>query len=292
MTSNKKFASEGFDLDAVATAENVENDVVYEIGGGATTLPTASEPASISSEAPSSPSEPNKPLTPLEQAEDWKQRGNVEYKLGNYLEAYDLYTEAIDVCPCAVKGKEILQQRDEFNAAEREKARLRMDEETRRGRSRRPPTSNNDAEGKKQNSKRSEESALQGNDEEDDDDDEEQKKGPIVFVLPPQENHDKLAVYYCNRAATSMQLDRYHEAIEDCDIAILLYPRYTKAYTRRSAAFEKTEQTDEALRDAKQALELEPHNAVIQKSVTRLQKLEDARLEKLKVCTIGKCFAE
>jgi tetratricopeptide (TPR) repeat protein len=279
MSSNTKFASEGFDLDAVAASDNVENDVVYEIGGGATTtFPATSEPSNTSSEDHSQ-ADSNKPLTPLEQAEDWKQRGNVEYQKGNYLEAYDLYTEAIDVCPCAMKGKEILQQRDEFNASEREKARLRMDEETRRGRSRQPATSKSNAEGKERNSKSSEESTLQ--DEEDAD---EQKKGPDVFVLPPQENHDKLAVYYGNRAATSMQLERYNEAIEDCDVAILLNPLYTKAYTRRSAAYEKTERTDEALRDAKQALKLEPHNVVIRKSVTRLQQLEDARLEKLKVC--------
>ena len=88
-----------------------------------------------------------------------------------------------------------------------------------------------------------------------------------------------------NRAATLIQLERFDEAIKDSDVAILLNPRYTKAYLRRSSAYEKTERTEEALNDAKRAPELEPSNATIRKLVSRLQKIEDERLKKLKVRT-------
>ncbi|KAL3925080.1 MAG: hypothetical protein SGILL_000636 [Bacillariaceae sp.] len=266
-----QFSSEGFDLDALGdnrngagngssghnNTNNDEQDVVYEIGGGVTTVPTVAEKEGENNSA----DHPLDPLTPLQVADQWKQKGNEEFKKKNFLEAYDLYTEAIEACPCPIRAEEILRQRDEFNAAEREKARQRMDEETRRGK-KSAPSSQEDAGDKEK---------------------EEQKEGPAVFVLPTYDHSDKLAVYYCNRAATSMYMERYNEAIEDSDIAILLNSRYTKAYTRRSVAFEKTERTEEALRDAKRALELEPSNTALRKSVLRLQKIEDERLETLKV---------
>lgn len=267
------FNSEGFDLDALSgNGAGVEQDVVYEIGGGATTT-TTDAIAAEKSQNDDNDNKETQPQTPLQLAEDWKQRGNTEFKQGNYLEAYDLYTEAIDACPCPIKGKDILQQRDEFNAAEREKARQRMEEETKRGRQQQQQQPNKD-EGKETKSESSSSKKEEENNK---------KNEMEVFVLPPKEHGDTLAVYYCNRAATSTALEHYQQAIEDCDIAVLLNPKYTKAYTRRSAAYEKTERTEEALRDAKLALQLEPSNPTIRKSVSRLQKIEDERLEKLKV---------
>ena len=40
-------------------------------------------------------------------------------------------------------------------------------------------------------------------------------------------------VYYCNRAAAYSKLDNNSKAIEDCDTAILLDPKYSKAYGRK-----------------------------------------------------------
>ena len=281
-----EFSSDGFDLDALADCTSGNNggtlpgdptttEVIYEIGGGVTAVPKSEGdgPNFESTSAP--PAEPAAatPSTPLDVAEEWKQRGNDEFRKGNYLEAYDLYTEAIEACPCPIKAEEILQQRDEYNEAEREKARQRLDgdlDRRRRGRGSAGSGDDADDEGKEANTKDMNPDAA--------------KNGPPAqFELPPQENGDKLAVFYCNRAATLMHLVRYDESIQDCDVAILLDPKYTKAFVRRSAAFEKTERTDDALKDAKRALELEPSNATIRKSVTRLQKLEDDRLEKLKV---------
>lgn len=251
--SSANFSSEGFDLDAMAA--NGDSGVVYEIGGGATT-------------------EPTKMTSPEEEAQDdgtakaeeWKRQGNENFKKGHYLEAYDLYVEAIEACPGELKGDMILKQRDEFNEKERAKAfsRQRLDEETRR---------DSEADKSSENSKNKE----------------REKSKPLPeFQLEPQPFGDKLAVYYCNRAAALIHLERYEDAIKDCDVSVLLNPKYTKGYVRRSSAYEKLDNTEDALRDAKSALGLEPSNAKLRKNVARLQKLEDERLEKLKEETLGK----
>jgi tetratricopeptide (TPR) repeat protein len=253
-----EFTSEGFDLDAVGNNDSGE-DVIFEIGGGATVVPAVEE---AHQQSPSSP--PSDASTPIDKAEEWKQRGNEEFKKKNYLEAYDMYTEAIDACPCPVDVEEILRQRDEFDEMEREKARSRMEEETKQRR-------RNDSDGKEENSKETNPSKKM------------QQQGPVRFELSHQEYGDKLAIFLNNRAATNILLERFEDAIKDADVALILNPRYARAYIRRSSAFEKTERTEEALRDVKKALELEPSNANIRKSAIRLQKIEDERLEKLKV---------
>lgn len=241
-----ELTSEGFDLDAVGEGSG---DVIFEIGGGATVVPE--EPS------PSAPETTTK--SQLDEAENWKNIGNEEFKKKNYLEAYDMYTKAIEVCPCEIDAEEILRQRDEFDEMEREKARSRMDEETRQRQ-----------RGSKDASEKESKEA-------------EKTQGPAVFQLEPQENGEKLAIFLNNRAASLIQMQRFEEAIRDADVAILLNPKYAKAYVRRSSAFEKTERTEEALRDMKQALQVEPSNKTFRKSVARLQKMEDERLEKLKV---------
>jgi tetratricopeptide (TPR) repeat protein len=244
------FSSEGFDLDALP--ESGEADVVYEIGGGATVEEEAEKP------------QEEEKVDELSRCEGFKQQGNEQFKNGNYLEAYDLYTEAIDACPCPKKGDDILKLRDEFNVAEREKAysRQRLQEEERR-----KSGSNNKEEKKTTELPKAE--------------------GLKTFHLPPQENGHKLAIYYCNRAATLTNMEQYNEAVKDCDVASLLNEKYTKAFVRRSAAHEKADRTEEALRDAKQALALEPGNTSIRKNADRLQKIENERLEKLKEETMG-----
>jgi len=267
------FTSEGFDLDAVSDVSG-DGDVIFEIGGGATVVPIEE----AHQQSPSSSSLPNT-TNPIDQAEAWKKRGNEEYKKRNYLEAYDMYTEAIDVC--LIDVEEILRQRDEFDEMEREKARTRIEDETRQRRSDSDSGSSrndyNDTKviGKEENSKETNSSKKE-------------IQGPATFKLPQQENCDKPAIFLNNRAATLIQLERYEDAIKDADVALLLNPRYAKAYIRRSSAYEKTERTEEALRDVKQALELEPSNANIRKNSQRLQKIEDERLEKLKEETMSK----
>lgn len=267
-----KFSSDGFDLDAMG-GDGVKNgDVVYEIGGGATVSPA---PQKSEEEATA---DEKTAETPMDQAEEYKQKGNEEFKQRNFLEAYDFYTEAIEACPCPIKGEEILRQRDEFDAFEREKLmeRRRLEEVDRRRHSKKSANRSNDDDASEE--RKEVEPPKEG---------QKQPSGPEPFVLPPQPYGDKLAVFYSNRAATLMHLERYDDCVADCNVAVLLNPAYTKAWTRRSAAYEKTERTEEALRDAKRALELEPSNATIRKTVARLQKQEDERLEKLKVSSSG-----
>ena len=74
----------------------------------------------------------------------------------------------------------------------------------------------------------------------------------------------------------------------------MLNPNYVKAYIRRMICYEKMDKTDHALNDAKAALAC-PNNCISMKQKTeirnhihRLQKIEDARMEKMKEETMGK----
>jgi len=253
-----KFSSEGFDLDAIQGQDG--SDVIYEVGGGATVVQTE-EP--MKKEKESSSGTPNE----IDQCEELKKQGNEQFKKGSYLEAFDLYTEAIEACPSKYKGEEILQLKDEFDEKQRSEAlqRNRLSEERRR---------------KMEDEKTSGEPSQPV---------ESNKPQPLkIFELSQEDKNDKLAVYYCNRAATLQHMEKFDDAVKDCDVSVLLNPKYIKAFVRRSAAYEKLEDTESALRDAKAALELEPRNAIIRKTVARLEKVEAERLEKLKEETLGK----
>ena len=191
-----------------------------------------------------------------------------------------MYTKAVEVCPCPANAEDILRQRDEFDETEREKARLRMEEETRQRRreTKTTPTHENVSKDDGMN----ENTNVQSNQS-------KRAQDLATFILEPQENGEKLAIFLNNRAATLIQLQRFEKAIKDADVAILLNPKYTKAYLRRASACEKTERTEEALKDTIRALELEPSNSTIRRSVVRLQKIEDERLEKLKVRRVNHC---
>jgi tetratricopeptide (TPR) repeat protein len=258
MPTETKFDSEGFDLGA---SNNNESDVIYEIGGGAT--PAAAAPVKKDDEE-----------SPIAESERLKELGNNEFRQQNHLDAYDYYTDAIEACPMGEgmgpSGEQLLKLRDEFDEEQRERQaeRHRRDMERRRGQGK-----DKDGEDKK-------------DDEDDNDNDEE--KGPAEFIPPRHTYGSKLAVYYANRAATSLHLGNHEEAIQDCDIALLYNPTYIKALLRRCTANEHIENTEGALRDAKRAYELEPTNSVARKNVARLQKIEEERLEKLKEETMGK----
>lgn len=263
MPTGTKFDSEGFDLGASNEAE-----AIYEIGGGATSLPPVKKEDNDKTKQKSSP---------IAESERLKELGNDEFRQQNHLDAYDYYTDAIEACPMGEgmgpTGKELLKLRDEFDEGQRERQaeRHRRDMERRRG-----GGDKKDGEDKK--------------DDDDDNNDEEgeEESGPTEFIPPRHTYGDKLAVYYSNRAATTLHMGRYEEAIEDCDIALLYNPTYIKALMRRCTVNERIDNTEGALRDAKRAYELDPTNKVARKNVSRLQKIEEERLEKLKEETMGK----
>jgi len=219
--------------------------------------------------------QPTKPTpSPMDKAEELKEQGNAQFKSQNYLDAYDYYTDAILATPygesIGLSGDELLQLRDTFDEGNRERL---MEKQRKEMEKRRSNRNNSNGEDKK---------------EEDEEEDNEEDQ-PIETFSPPRHIYGhKLAVYYANRAATLLHLERNGEVITDCDISLLYNPTYIKAYLRRSTANERIENTEEALKDAKLAYELDPTNKVVQKNVNRLTKIENERLEKLKEETMDK----
>lgn len=274
MATTKEFDSEGFDLDAVAASvkppstngnEVDKGEFVYEIGGGASSRTEGGAETTADTSA----------VSPVAESERLKELGNAEFRTGNHLDACDYYTEAIEACPfgegVGPTGDEVLKMRDEFEEAERERSLERHNHDIQRRRKRSAKSSDGDTEN-------------------DDDDDEKDDGGSpaAAFVPPPHRHGPKLAVYYSNRAATNLHLGRNGDALDDCDVALLFNPTYVKALLRRCTAYERMEKTEEALRDARMAVEMDPKNAAARKNAARLQKIEDERLEQLKVETMGK----
>ncbi|KAL3759478.1 hypothetical protein ACHAWU_000777 [Discostella pseudostelligera] len=293
-----QFDSEGFDLSAIASEGDDEDlkaggSVVYEIGGGVTIVnesqpKKAKEETNTTNANGSADSDGNigssSSSSPIDESERLKELGNQDFKLGNHLDAYDYYTDAIEACPYGdgfgPSGKELLKLREEFDEQNRE----RMMEKQRREMNKRREKRNID------NINASSSTSTTAKVEEVDVDDvEEEKDRPIDPFVPPRHIYGpKLAVYYANRAACLLHLGRNGEVIDDCDIAILYNPTYTKAYLRRCTAQERVENTEEALKDARLALQLEPNNNATRKLVSRLETIENQRLEKLKEETMGK----
>ena len=248
--------SEGFDLDAIS-ASQTDDDVIYELGGGATIIPTPTPtpPPATTTNAPDV-------YDPLSQSESLKTKGNECFKQNSYLDAIDYYTDAIEACP-GISGEELLELKAQHEEQEREKANQRY---------------------KRDSDRRLKRDKVNDNQEEE----EEEDLAPKEFIPPQHEYGANLAVYYSNKAACLIHLERYDEAISSCSIAILVQPTYVKAYVRRMACHEQTSQSEKALKDAKKALELSPNNKEIKKHVNRLQKQEDERMEQLKVETMDK----
>ncbi|GAX27039.1 hypothetical protein FisN_9Lh355 [Fistulifera solaris] len=239
------FSSEGFDLDAAASSSNV----IYEIGGAVSSEPeTTTVPESTATTDESST------------AESFKQKGNQAFLKGEYLEAYEWYTQAIEATP-GMKAEELLQQKEEWEKEQTRLARERLyerDQKKKEDEGEEPLDSNATSE------------ATQ-------------------FTAPPHEHATELSIYYANRGAALYSLQRYEEAVQDCNIALLWNPTYVKALVRRSKGHEQLEHYDLALQDAKLAFELGDSKTKqsLRPALTRLQKAEDARLEKLKTETLG-----
>uniref|UniRef100_A0A0D9VL71 Amidase domain-containing protein n=1 Tax=Leersia perrieri TaxID=77586 RepID=A0A0D9VL71_9ORYZ len=84
--------------------------------------------------------------------------------------------------------------------------------------------------------------------------------------------NDTNATYYCNRAAAYIELGCYKQAEADCDQALLLDKKNVKAYLRRGVSREAVLNYQEALKDIRHALALEPQNKAGLLAERRLQK--------------------
>lgn len=274
------FSSAGFDLDDIKTSSDGNHDnVVLELGGGTTTVTSESESQPKHNNDNKSEAIPDL----LAPAEEFKKQGNEAFQQQNWELALEHYTAAINAAPPgSLTGDELLKLRDEWMEQQSLEMRRKLNEEEEKRREAR----RKQKEAETKNGAAS--AAAQNDDKDDDDEDKQKQEPPPKFKAPPYEHAEKVAVYYCNRAAVLLHLQRYHDAIRDADVAILWNPHYTKAYMRRCTAYEQTDKTDLALADAKAAMQLDPTNKMIQQTVRRLQKLEDERLEKLKTETLDK----
>ena len=101
----KEFSSEGFDLDALASAAE---DVVLELGGTATVVPETVVGAPPVAEGSSSVTSPDgKPVNdPMSAAEALKQQGNEAFKKKEWQRAQELYSDAINRLAADLNGRE------------------------------------------------------------------------------------------------------------------------------------------------------------------------------------------
>lgn len=203
--------SQGFDLDAISSEQG--SDVIYELGGGITTVPTdESKDEQKHKEMDETSKTTNEKEEAVKKSEEFKKEGNEMFKNRNFLDAIDYYTDAIEHCP-GMKGDEIMKLKKEHEEQEREKATQRYNRDSRR-------------RVQKLDRKGNEMETVETTEDNDDD------LEPKEFVPPVHEYGEYLSVYYSNRAACHIQLGSYQEAISDCDVASLVQPNYGKQIER------------------------------------------------------------
>ena len=76
-------------------------------------------------------------------------------------------------------------------------------------------------------------------------------------VCPLSFTEDR-AILMANKAAALIKMDQKVEAIEQCNEAIQLNPKYVKAFLRRGHIYEEMDKTHEALKDFEKVLEIDP----------------------------------
>ena len=282
-----KFSSAGFDLDALSNNDNTnDKDVVLELGTDGT------QRVVVSQDDKDDTKKDNNDDDKLAAAQDAKERGNQAFSSGNYETALEWYTAAIEATPGHPTGEELWQESEAWQQEQYAQARQRLNEKS----TQRPPAAEN------------------GDNNDSNEPEPEQPK------FQPKQQHPhapQLAIYHCNRAAAALSSlpppssaaataslteeqeeappQELQDALHDCDIAILLNPTYIKAYTRRATVHERLGQIDQALADAKAAVQLDTtttttnnNHTKLRATVQRLQKLEDERVERLKVETMDK----
>lgn len=87
-------------------------------------------------------------------------------------------------------------------------------------------------------------------------------------------NHIDVAHLHWNMAACYMQLGlgEYPRAINECNLALEVAPRYSKALLKRAMCYEALNRLDLALRDVNTVLNMEPNNMMALEIVERLRK--------------------
>ncbi|XP_074588567.1 protein PHOX1-like [Curcuma longa] len=93
-----------------------------------------------------------------------------------------------------------------------------------------------------------------------------------IKLLP--KNHIDVAYVRSNMAACYMQMnpEEYHQAINECNLALEVVPNYSKALVKRAKCFEALNRLDLACEDADLVLNLEPNNIAALEISERVKK--------------------
>mmetsp|Transcript_19962 Transcript_19962/g.76476 ORF Transcript_19962/g.76476 Transcript_19962/m.76476 type:complete len:959 (+) Transcript_19962:85-2961(+) len=95
-----------------------------------------------------------------------------------------------------------------------------------------------------------------------------------------QEWAGQAAVYYKNRAACSIQLESYADAVSDCSAALELCPGDVKATYRRAEAYEKMGELSMAFEDLMELQKRQPDNKTFQKALKRIMERQKKQQSK------------
>lgn len=87
-----------------------------------------------------------------------------------------------------------------------------------------------------------------------------------------------LSIYLKNRAAAYLKLNKFENALEDCDRALKIVPRDPKSLYRRCQALESLKRYEEAYRDATQIFKDDPTNKAIQPVLEKLHRIVQERM--------------
>ncbi|KAL3269910.1 hypothetical protein HHI36_008967 [Cryptolaemus montrouzieri] len=96
------------------------------------------------------------------------------------------------------------------------------------------------------------------------------------------------SIFYANRAASKINIDRKKSAIDDCTKSIAFNDRYVRAYLRRAKLYEEDDKLEESLEDYKKVLEMDPVCVEALSASQRLPPKITEKNEKLKEEMLGK----
>jgi len=117
---------------------------------------------------------------------------------------------------------------------------------------------------------RSEEARNEGN--------EEYKRGNYKEAVNYYSQAIELApenvAYYSNRAAAYVMLNKWSEALADCEKALSLDPKCVKAYLRAGKCYLQLGQFSESTHHYRKAVELEPNNAQAAKELQMVETIK------------------
>ncbi|KAJ6852545.1 HSP-interacting protein [Iris pallida] len=93
-----------------------------------------------------------------------------------------------------------------------------------------------------------------------------------IKLLP--KNHIDVSYLRSNLAACYMHMspEEYHQAINECNLALEVSPKYTKALLKRARCYEALDKLEEAYRDIVLVLSLEPNNLTALEASDRIKK--------------------